>query len=129
ERVLGRDLALHLALDAHRALEGELAVHPSALAEERARPRSLLRLGLFPLEHLHLLGRRAGRRRGLGALAPLLVLAIPSEERHGCCRCIGVTPRLLEAPLSPPFSPPFRPPARPGSPPLQKPGSRPRRRG
>src|SRR6266478_1130633 len=102
ERVLGRDLALHLALDAHRALEGELAVHPAALAEERARPRRLLRLGLFPLEHLHLPGRRVGRRRGLGALAPLLVLAIPPEERHGCCRCIGVTPRLLEPPLQAP---------------------------
>src|SRR5205814_5941801 len=82
-------------------------------------PRRLLRLGLFPLEHLHLPGRRAGRRRGLGALAPLLVLAIPSEERHGCCRCIGVTPRLLEAPLSPPFSPP--PPAPPPPPPPSPP--------
>src|SRR3989442_432795 len=98
ERVLGRDLALHLALDTHRALEGELAVHPAALAEERARPRRLLRLGLFPLEHLHLPGRRVGRRRGLGALAPLLLLAIPPEERHSCCRCIGVAAPPLPGP-------------------------------
>src|SRR5262249_35479301 len=85
ERVLGRDLTFDLPLDAHRALEGELAGDPAALAKERARAARLLGLGpsiQLALEHLHLPGHRTGRRRhaGLGAhpagsVTPLTVLA------------------------------------------------------
>src|SRR5262249_47043908 len=72
ERVLGRDLALDLALDADAPLEVELADDLRALAEERARRAQLLRsrrlLILIPLEHLHLPGRGLGwgdrRHRG-----------------------------------------------------------------
>src|SRR5213592_4087568 len=66
ECVLRGDLALHLALDADRPLEGELAADPATLAEERARSARLVHLGrLVALEHLPLPWRRIpGRHRG-----------------------------------------------------------------
>ena len=82
ECVLRRDLAVHLALDADRPLEGELAAYPAALAEERAGCARLVHLSFVALEHLPLPWRRTpGRHRGgLGSetpapIAPLTVLA------------------------------------------------------
>src|SRR5262249_51760623 len=97
ERVLGRDLALDLALDADAPLEVELADDLRALAEERARRAQLLRsrrlLILIPLEHLHLPGRRLGcgdrrcggtcRRRGGTRPRPVVPFTVFPEQRHG----------------------------------------------
>src|SRR5580765_6868940 len=87
ERVLRRNLALDVALDADRAFERELARDLRALAEEGARSAAgVLRPHLlFPLEHLHLPGRRGfdRRRNGLGGPCPLVALAILAEQRHG----------------------------------------------
>src|SRR6266849_40939 len=83
ERVLRRDFALDLPLDAHRALERELAGDPATLAKKRAGPARLLHLGsvALALEHLNLPSHRSWRRhRGFGIqspgpIEPLAVLA------------------------------------------------------
>src|SRR5436309_11095189 len=64
ERVLRRDLALHVSLDAHRPLELQFTGDPAALAEERARTARARFTGLnsLPLEHLHLPGCRTVHR-------------------------------------------------------------------
>src|SRR3989442_1461239 len=38
---------------------------------------------------------------------------LPPEERHSCCRCLGLAPRFLEALVPPPVRPPFAPPSGP----------------
>src|SRR2546428_4420389 len=81
ERVLRRDLALHMPLDAHRPLELQLAGHSAALAEECARTAHLSGLHSLPLEHLRLPGYRTvcggARLRGKpsGPVDPLPILS------------------------------------------------------
>ena len=81
ERVLRRDLALHMPLDAHRPVELQLAGDPAALAEECARTARLSGLNSLPLEHLRLPGYRtvcgdAGLRgKPSGPVDPLPLLA------------------------------------------------------
>jgi len=61
QRVLRRDLSVHVTFDADGALELQLARHMASLAEKRARTARLSGLNSLPLEHLRLPGCRTAR--------------------------------------------------------------------